>query len=69
MAGADSSLLEAIRYTRHSLAVLDQTKLPHTRVFVPLSSCAEAHAAIVAMVVRGAPAIAITAGCALAVEL
>ncbi|TGZ82032.1 putative translation initiation factor [Ascodesmis nigricans] len=61
--------LEAIRYTRGSLTVLDQLLLPHTSVYVPIQTSADAFDAIRRMVVRGAPAIAIVAALALAVEI
>jgi len=61
--------LEAIRYTRGSLTILNQLRLPHATEYVPISSCDDAYGAIKRMVVRGAPAIAIVAALALAVEL
>lgn len=61
--------LEAIRYSRGTLALLDQRRLPLESVYVPIGSAEAAHEAIKTMVVRGAPAIAIAAGLALAVEL
>jgi methylthioribose-1-phosphate isomerase len=61
--------LQAIRYTRGSLGILDQLKLPHESVYVPIKTCEDGFDAIKRMVVRGAPAIAIVAALALAVEL
>jgi len=52
-----------------SLQLLDQRKLPLSEVFVDVTSLQQAHEAIQRMVVRGAPAIAIAAALALAVEL
>ncbi|KAM3066850.1 S-methyl-5-thioribose-1-phosphate isomerase [Clarireedia jacksonii] len=61
--------LEAIKYTRGKLEVLDQLKLPHEFVYDNVSTCEEAFDSIKSMRVRGAPAIAIVAALALAVEL
>jgi len=61
--------LEAIRYERGSLEVLDQLRLPHESHFHKVSICEEAFDCIKWMRVRGAPAIAIVAALALAVEL
>jgi methylthioribose-1-phosphate isomerase len=61
--------LEAIKYDRGSLEVLDQLRLPHESHFDKVSTCAEAYDCIKSMRVRGAPAIAIVAALALAVEL
>jgi methylthioribose-1-phosphate isomerase len=63
--------LQAILYTPTppALQILDQLKLPHESVYVPICTCEDAYDAIKRMVVRGAPAIAIVAALALAVEL
>jgi methylthioribose-1-phosphate isomerase len=61
--------LQAIRYTRGSLDILDQLLLPHQSTYVSIKTCEDAFDAIKRMVVRGAPAIAIVAALALAVEL
>lgn len=61
--------LEAIRYERGRLEVLDQLRLPHESHFDKVSTCGEAFDCIKSMRVRGAPAIAIVAALALAVEL
>ncbi|KAG0124396.1 hypothetical protein HOY82DRAFT_493935 [Tuber indicum] len=63
--------LQAILYTPTppALQILDQLKLPHESVYVPIYTCEDAYDAIKRMVVRGAPAIAIVAALALAVEL
>jgi methylthioribose-1-phosphate isomerase len=61
--------LQAIQYTRGSLNILDQLKLPHLSIYVPIKDSKDAYYAIKRMVVRGAPAIAIVAALALAVEL
>ncbi|KAF3762814.1 hypothetical protein M406DRAFT_93178 [Cryphonectria parasitica EP155] len=61
--------LQAIKYTRGSLEVLDQLKLPHEHHYDEVSTCEEAFDCIRSMRVRGAPAIAIVAALALAVEL
>ncbi|RDW63995.1 methylthioribose-1-phosphate isomerase [Coleophoma crateriformis] len=61
--------LEAIKYERGTLDVLDQLRLPHETHFDRVSTCEEAFDCIKSMRVRGAPAIAIVAALALAVEL
>ncbi|KAI2626354.1 S-methyl-5-thioribose-1-phosphate isomerase [Xylaria nigripes] len=61
--------LQAIRYTRGKLEVLDQLRLPHEHHFDDVSTSEEAFDCIKAMRVRGAPAIAIVAALAHAVEL
>lgn len=66
---AHAPTLEAIRYTRGSLALLDQLKLPGATVFIDVADCGACWTAIKDMNVRGAPAIAIAAALALAVEL
>lgn len=62
-------VLQAIRYSRGSLSILDQLVLPHRETYFPIADCEEAWNAIHSMSVRGAPAIAIVAALALAVEL
>jgi methylthioribose-1-phosphate isomerase len=68
-------VLEAIRYqagsdaTPPSLLILDQLVLPHKSTYLPIANSEDAHAAIKRMNVRGAPAIAIVAALALAVQL
>lgn len=64
-----SKTLEAIRYSRGSLEILDQLLLPHQTAFIPIRSVDDAYKAIKLMQVRGAPAIAIVAALSLAVEL
>ncbi|RFU36079.1 hypothetical protein B7463_g235, partial [Scytalidium lignicola] len=61
--------LQAIKYVRGKLEVLDQLRLPHEFVYDNVTSCEEAFDCIKSMRVRGAPAIAIVAALALAVEL
>ncbi|KAF9436965.1 S-methyl-5-thioribose-1-phosphate isomerase [Entomortierella beljakovae] len=61
--------LQAIRYKRGSLEILDQLLLPHETLYIPINSLALGHDAIKTMKVRGAPAIAIVAALALAVVL
>lgn len=60
--------LEAIKYRRGSLELLDQKRLPLEFVYDACLTSEEAFDAIRSMRVRGAPAIAITAALALAVE-
>lgn len=62
-------VLEAIKYSRGSLKILDQLRLPHVEVYDNVESSKDAWHAIKEMRVRGAPAIAIVAALALAVEL
>ena len=72
-------VLDAIRFNRRngidsqspgaSLEILDQLLLPHRTTYVSISTCEDAHAAIRGMQVRGAPAIAIVAALALAVQI
>jgi methylthioribose-1-phosphate isomerase len=63
------SSLEAIKYERGRLEVLDQLRLPHAFHYDAVSTAEEAFDCIKSMRVRGAPAIAIVAALALAVEL
>ena len=68
-------VLEAIRYqpatgsSPPSLYILDQLALPHRTKYLPVLTCEDAHRVIKRMNVRGAPAIAIVAALALAVQL
>lgn len=61
--------LQAVKYTRGSLEVLDQLRLPHEFHYDAVSSREDAFDSIATMRVRGAPAIAIVASLGLAVEL
>ena len=63
------SALEAIVYERGALKLLDQLKLPLETTYVDVEDCDACWRAIKDMNVRGAPAIAIAAALALAVEL
>lgn len=60
-------VLQAIKYQRGRLEILDQLKLPHQEVYLEITSAEEAWTAIKLMQVRGAPAIAIVAILSLAV--
>ncbi len=62
-------MLEAIRYSKGVLELLEQRKLPFTEEWVRISSCEDGWRAIRDMTVRGAPAIAISGMLSLAVEL
>ncbi|KAF2092791.1 putative translation initiation factor [Rhizodiscina lignyota] len=62
-------VLEAIRYDRGNLQILDQLKLPHAEVYDDINTSGDAWEAIKHMRTRGAPAIAIVAALSLAVEL
>lgn len=61
--------LQAVRYSRGKLEVLDQLRLPHEFHYDDVSTRQEAFDSIATMRVRGAPAIAIVASLGLAVEL
>ncbi|GAP92063.2 putative methylthioribose-1-phosphate isomerase [Rosellinia necatrix] len=61
--------LQAIRYTRGKLEVLDQLRLPHEHHYDDITTSEEAFDCIKEMRVRGAPAIAIVAALAHGVEL
>jgi len=61
--------LQAIKYSRGKLLVLDQLRLPHEHHYDEVSTSEEAFDCIRSMRVRGAPAIAIVAALAHAVEL
>ena len=63
------STLQAVKYTRGNLQVLDQLRLPHEFHYDTVSTRADAFESIASMRVRGAPAIAIVASLGLAVEL
>jgi len=62
-------VLQAIRYERGRLEILDQLRLPHTEEYDHIYSSGDAWHAIKEMRTRGAPAIAIVAALGLAVEL
>lgn len=66
---AASNTLQSIRYKRGSLHLLDQRKLPLETVYLEIQDSTDGWNAIRDMVVRGAPAIAIAAALALAVEV
>lgn len=59
--------VQAIRWTENELQLLDQRALPHTVEYLSVSSAKEIAQAITDMVVRGAPAIGITAAYGIAV--
>ncbi|XP_076462224.1 methylthioribose-1-phosphate isomerase-like [Babylonia areolata] len=61
--------LQAIKYKRGQLEILDQLLLPDTSVYIPISGTEDGWQAIKKMQVRGAPAIAIVGCLSLAVEL
>ena len=62
-------VLQAIKYERGKLQILDQLRLPHEEVYIDISEPRDAFKAIKSMQVRGAPAIAIVAALSLAVHL
>lgn len=61
--------LQAIRYKRGSLQLLDQRKLPLETTYLNIRDSTDGWHAIKDMVVRGAPAIAIAAALSLGVEV
>lgn len=63
------SSLQAVKYTRGKLEVLDQLRLPHEFHYDDVSDRTQAFDSIASMRTRGAPAIAIVASLGLAVEL
>lgn len=65
----EDSTLQSIRYSRGRLQLLDQRKLPHDSVYIDIEDSTAGWHAIHDMVVRGAPAIAISAALSLAVEV
>ena len=62
-------VLQAIKYERGTLKLLDQRRLPLEETWIAVDSVQTAWSAIKDMVVRGAPAIAIAAALALATQL
>ncbi|KAL1303946.1 hypothetical protein AAFC00_000396 [Neodothiora populina] len=62
-------VLQAIKYKRGELQILDQLKLPHAEVYDEVKTSTDAWHAIKDMRTRGAPAIAIVAALGLAVEI
>lgn len=62
-------MLQAIKYRRGHLEILDQLQLPFVERYVPIRSAEDGWHAIKDMKVRGAPAIAIMAMLALSSEL
>jgi methylthioribose-1-phosphate isomerase len=62
-------VLQAIKYSRGQLEILDQLKLPHAEEYDHIYSSTDAWHAIKDMRTRGAPAIAIVAALSLAVEI
>ena len=62
-------VLQAIKYSRGSLQILDQLRLPHEEVYISIYVIQDAWNAIHQMQVRGAPAIAIVAALSVAVYL
>lgn len=57
--------VHAIRFDNDTLTLLDQRKLPHTEIYLHYTNPEEVAQAIADMVVRGAPAIGITAAYAI----
>ena len=61
--------LQAIKYRRGNLEILDQLRLPNEEIYVEIKNPQDGWSAIKSMQVRGAPAIAIVAALSLAVYL
>lgn len=64
-----SSTLQSLKYTRGSLSVIDQLKLPTELEFIDIHTVQDAWDVIRTMQVRGAPLIAIVAALGLAVNV
>ena len=62
-------VLQAIKYKRGELQILNQLKLPYAEQYDPIHSSTDSWHAIKEMKTRGAPAIAMVAALGLAVEL
>lgn len=62
-------LTQPLRWTGSTLELLDQRRLPHEMVYVSCTRWEQVHDAIRDMVVRGAPAIGVCAGYALALSV
>ncbi|KAJ5309131.1 hypothetical protein PENANT_c020G05302 [Penicillium antarcticum] len=62
-------MLQAIKYNKGDLEILDQLQLPFVQKYIPIQTAEDGWHAIKDMKVRGAPAIAIVAMLALASEL
>ncbi|KAJ5468684.1 Initiation factor 2B alpha/beta/delta [Penicillium sp. IBT 31633x] len=62
-------MLQAIKYSKGNLEILDQLQLPFVETYIPIQTTEDGWHAIKDMKVRGAPAIAIVAMLALASEL
>lgn len=62
-------MLQAIKYGKGQLEILDQLQLPFVETYIPIRSAEDGWHAIKDMKVRGAPAIAIVAMLALSSEL
>ena len=71
LCGMSQSEVRTVWWEPGAVCLIDQTKLPHAREVVRCTTVAEVAAAIRAMVVRGAPAIGVTAayGMVLAAQL
>ncbi|KAH9598134.1 Initiation factor 2B-related [Trypanosoma melophagium] len=67
MTRTHNETLESIKYTRGSLRLLDQRKLPYETIFDDICTIDDICTAIKEMRVRGAPAIAVSAALAIAV--
>ena len=66
LSGMDQNEVRTVWWEPSAVCLIDQTKLPHTRAVVRCESVEAVAAAIRAMVVRGAPAIGVTAAYAVA---
>ncbi|KAJ2257788.1 S-methyl-5-thioribose-1-phosphate isomerase, partial [Coemansia sp. RSA 454] len=64
-----SARLQAIKWERPHLTILNQLALPHSSEYIEISDACAGHYAISSMQTRGAPAIAIVAALSLAAEL
>ncbi|KAJ1987837.1 S-methyl-5-thioribose-1-phosphate isomerase [Coemansia spiralis] len=64
-----NSKLQAIRWSRPKLTILNQLELPHKTEYIEIADSTAGHYAITTMQTRGAPAIAIVAALSLAAEV
>ncbi|KAI8325749.1 methylthioribose-1-phosphate isomerase-like protein [Martensiomyces pterosporus] len=63
------SRLQAIKWERPTLTILNQLLLPHSSEYIAIRNSQDGHYAIASMQTRGAPAIAIVAALSLAAEV
>ena len=62
-------MIETIEWTPQGVVMIDQTRLPHERVFVTCKNYEEVAVAIEDMIIRGAPAIGVAGAMGVAIGL